>query len=283
MPSSNGRADLHLHTHFSDGTWSPRELVGRALARGLAAIAVTDHDTVGGVLPAIEAARGTALRVLAGVEISTLEGSTDLHLLGYGLDPADPRVHAAFERFRDARYARGEEMVKKLQQMGVGISMEEVRAAAGEGTIGRPHVAAALKARGFVETANEAFRRFIGYDGPAYVPKFKLGAAEGVRLLLEVGAVPVFAHPATTRRDELIPELAAEGLLGLEVVHSRHSPATEEHYRMMADRLGLVATGGSDSHGGRDTPEPLLGAFTVPAEAVSMLERMAGRLNPPRG
>jgi predicted metal-dependent phosphoesterase TrpH len=256
-------------------------MVAHAVSMGLAAIAVTDHDTMRGVIPVMEEARnlqaskGVTLRVVAGVEISTAAGSTDLHILGYGADPGDGPFIAELDRFRDARAERAEEMVQKLRSLGVNITMEEVRAVAGEGAIGRPHVATVLRDRGYVSNMGEAFARFIGYEGPAYVPKLKLTPAEGIALLRGAGAVPVLAHPGTTRRDELIPELAEQGLMGLEVVHSRHSIDLQKYYRKIAAKHNLIATGGSDSHGRRDTPEPLLGKFVVPFETVTELDRLS--------
>lgn len=266
-------ADLHLHTNFSDGTLTPEELVENAARIGLAAIAVTDHDSVGGVERAQTAGKRLGVRVLAGVELSATDGRSDVHILGYAVDPDNTRFRRKLDEFREARVLRAEKMVEKLREIGAPIEMEEVREAAGEGAIGRPHVATVLHRRGHTGNFAEAFRRFIGLNGPAYVPKMQLSLADAVTLLRETGAVAAMAHPGIVCRDDLIPELVAAGMQGLEVVHSRHDGQAVQHYRRIAEEHRLVPTGGSDSHGGRDRPGLLLGKFVVPAFTLDEIER----------
>ena len=262
-----------MHTTASDGTYTPEELVEKACGLELAAIAVTDHDTLRGVAKVRKAAEGRNLIVVSGVELSTIYDGKDIHILGYGVDAADERLEARLESFRNARFSRAEEMVRLLRGLGIELEMDDVLAVSQGAAVGRPHVATALLEKGYVQTFEEAFHRYIGNDGPAYVPKYRLTPAEGVSLLREAGSVPVLAHPGTVKRDELIGELADKGMLGLEVIHPKHDPYLREHYRKLAEEYDLIMTGGSDSHGERDS-EALMGKHVVSATLVGELEKL---------
>ena len=255
--------DLHAHTVVSDGTLTPAQLVELAAARGLAALAVTDHDHVGGLAEARRAGERLGVEVVAGIELSVGHPAAgDVHLLGYLFDERDARLLASLEHFRAVRERRAVLIVERLRELGVEVTMEDVARAAPEaGSLGRPHVARALMAKGAAASVQEAFDRWLGEGRPAYVPKARLGAADAIRLLHDAGGVAVLAHPTTVpeaAREPLVRELAALGLDGLEVQHSKHGAAERERYQALARELGLVPTGGSDFHG-ENKPDVELG------------------------
>lgn len=261
--------DLHSHTTFSDGTLSPAELVTAAIAAGVKALAITDHDTVAGWDEAIAAA-GDDLEVVPGVELSTVENGRSLHILGFYPDReslAPPLV----ERI-EGRRRRAQQMVEKLAELGYPI---ELPAMAGSMAPGRPHLAAALVKAGYVESKREAFDRWLGDNGPVVVQYDKFSAAEGIQLLRDCGAVPVWAHPCLFKGstvDALLPQLVEAGLMGVEVYHPHHSPSDIRRLETYCYDHGLVMTGGSDFHGPSEekarTPNPR--AKHPPREAVGL-------------
>ncbi|MCS7459443.1 PHP domain-containing protein [Paenibacillus doosanensis] len=271
-------ADLHTHTLASDGTQAPSDNVRLAAEAGLAAIAITDHDTVAGVAEALEAGLRYGVEVVPGVEVSTMSKGRDIHVLGYYVNPEDERFLRRLAEIRDVRDRRNVMMLQRLNELGLDISMEDVVASLqvskkdGE-TIGRPHIADALVRKGYVADMKEAFDRYLGADGAAYVNPPRIGPAVAVQWILESGGVPVLAHPGLYDQDELIEELAGQGLAGLEAYHSDHTPQQEEHYRQIAERLNLIVTAGSDFHGERGGV-----VFHAPVGArkidVSVLERL---------
>ena len=259
-----------MHSVESDGSATPAELVEMALGLNLAAIALTDHDTTAGVSKAREAAQGTGLEVVAGVELSATEGKSDVHLLLYDCDRELDKLEAELQRFRLARVRRAEAMVARLQELGLTITMDDVRTFSGSGTMGRPHIANALVLRGHVDHPQEAFRRYIGHGGTAWVAKDAWTLADALALAHRFGGRMVLAHPATLRRDDLIPVLKELGLTGIEVWHPRHDPSSVKHYSALALKHDLVATGGSDFHGSRN-PGVEMGSSHVPIEALARL------------
>jgi hypothetical protein len=271
--------DLHTHSTASDGTNTITENVALALERGLAGIAITDHDTTAGYADGAAAAEGTGLLIVPGIEFSAEYDGASLHVLAYWVDPADPALVEELRRLTDTRFRRGELMVEKLQALGYDISFERVRAIAGDDLIARPHIAQAMVEAGIVLTEKEAFDRFISDDGVAYVPKHALDPMEALRLIGAAGGVCVLAHPAMWKGngavpDDLIEGMAAAGMGGLEVDHPDHDEAQRAHYRALAGRLDLVPTGASDCHGARYGYR--LGSETTPVELVDELWRRAG-------
>jgi predicted metal-dependent phosphoesterase TrpH len=271
--------DLHTHSNNSDGTNTITENVALAIERGLAGIAITDHDTTAGYEEAAAAAKGTKLLIVPGIEFSAEYDGASLHVLAYWVDPDDPALVEELTRLIDTRFRRGELMIEKLQELGYDISFEQVRAIAGDDLIARPHVAQAMVQAGIVPTEKEAFDRFISDDGIAYVPKHALDPMDALRLIGAAGGVCVLAHPAMWKGngavpDELIERMAAAGMGGLEVDHPDHDADQRTHYRALADRLGLVPTGASDCHGARY--DYRLGCETTPVELVDELWRRAG-------
>ena len=244
--------DLHIHTTASDGSLTPTQVVQLARKKGFSLIAVTDHDTMGGVAEALEAGKKYNVDVVPGVEISS--GVTlEVHMLGYGMSPDHPVMKAMMEDMRAARVERMERIIENLQKMGVPITVEEVEAVAG-GAIGRPHIAQVLIAHGLVPDVRTAFREYIGVGAQAYVERRKMTSEQVVANIRDAGGVPVLAHGGLLRISEVelnqwIDSMAKKGLMGLECYHNAHTPQMERLLRAAAERNGLLVTGGSDFHG----------------------------------
>ena len=274
--------DLHAHTTFSDGTFTPAELVKLAIERGLSAVAVTDHDTTGGLAEAATAAEGTGLEIVPGVEFSAEYEGVSVHVLCYWMDVGDEEFQAELRRLRDDRFRRGERMVERLRELGYPVSFERVREIAGGGNIIRPHVAQAMVEAGIVATEEEAFtEEFIADGGRAYVSKHALHPLDALPLIRRAGGVCVLAHPGMwggqrSIPEELIEAMAEAGMAGLEVDHPDHPPEQRTHYRDLARRLGLAWTGASDCHGARYDPIRL-GSCTTDPEQFEALRSRAGR------
>jgi len=270
--------DLHIHSTASDGVFTPSEVVHLALEQGLAAIALTDHDTLGGTAEAQRAAIGTELEVIAGVEVNSEGDWGDLHFLGYYVDPENDFLRERLQAMRDARVERARKMLEHLRDMGMTLEWEKVRALASGDSVGRPHVGRALLDRGYVKTVQEAFDRFISRDGPAYVPRLRLTPPEVIQAITGAGGVPVIAHPAHSGAAavEHIPELVEHGLRGVEVYYPHHSPEDIETLLGLCRDHGLIATGGSDFHGRGVMEGITLGSVLVPWDCVEQLREAAG-------
>lgn len=274
MTNSSPRVDLHAHSTASDGELTPAALVQYARDKGLAALALTDHDSVEGLDTARDAARGTSLELVPGVELSCDVAQTEVHILGYFIDWRDVPFQTMLARFREGRYGRAEKMVKKLTALGVPITFERVKQIAGDASIGRPHVAQALVEAGHVATTSEAFERFIGRTGPAYVERFRLNPEDAVALILRAGGVPVLAHPSEVTH--WIEPLVKVGLVGLEALYALYDDATRAQLVRLAQRYDLIITGGSDFHGlNRMAYMSDLGDVEVPFGVVEELRARA--------
>lgn len=265
-------ADLHLHTAFSDGTYSPEELAGHARHQRLAAIALTDHDTAEGCARAAAACAQNGLEFLPGIELTAELDDHELHILGYGFDAAHPEFQRELATFQSVRQQRIREMVARLNDRGVPLRAEDVFALANCRSPGRPHVARALVQTGICSSLDEAFERFLKKHRPAWVPKFKMSALRAIQLLHAAGGLAVMAHPGLNRIDPLLPVLVDAGLDGLECWHTKHSVATVQHYRELALHYGLLQTGGSDCHG-LNKGQPLIGTVKVPFEYYERLKQ----------
>ena len=276
-------ADLHLHTVYSDGTWTPGDLVAEARRLGFAAIALTDHDTIEGCAPTAEACRAAGLEFIPGTELTAEQEGHEIHILGYHLDARQPAFLSEIVKFQNVRQDRIREIVARLNRLNVRIEADRVFALANCRSPGRPHVARALVEAGVCANLDEAFERFLKKHRPAWVPKFKMSAAEAVQLIHRAGGVAVMAHPGLNRADEVIPLMVKAGLDGIECMHTKHSTATTEHYLEMADRLHLLVTGGSDCHG-RNKGAPVIGGIKLPYEHVEALNaRAKARAEAPPG
>ena len=273
VPPGGRRIDLHTHTCFSDGTLSPEALVALAVKRRLAALSITDHDSLEALGPAREAA-GTAIEMVPGIELSSAFEGAELHILGYYLDPLDPSLKQRLERFRQDRLERAFAMVERLNELGLAIDASEVVTQAGPGVVGRPHVAVVLVRAGHAENVDDAFRRFLGRGGVAFVPRPAFDPEEAIWLVHAAGGVSVLAHPGGLLPDAVIERLAAAGLRGIEVWHPQHGAATVRRWRAVAAKLHLLETGGSDFHGPDRGVD--LGDLSVPVEVLARLKDAAG-------
>ncbi len=272
-------ADLHVHTYFSDSSSSPQEVVDDALKAGLSCIAITDHDIVEGVLPAIEAARGCALEVVPGIELSSEFEACDIHILGYFIDYQQGPLLERIEIFLDARLERMKQMLVNLKAVGIdNIEFEEVCALTQSRAVGRSHLAVLLQQKGWVSNIKGAFEKYLGPGCPGYAPKYKQTPFEAIDLIRSCGGVAVMAHPMLTQKDELIPSFVKAGLKGLEVYYPNCTDTVTEFYERIAQKHGLIATGGSDDHG-RAKGYTYVGKKTVPYATVEQL-RQAANLGP---
>jgi predicted metal-dependent phosphoesterase TrpH len=280
--------DLHSHTLYSDGTFTPRSLIQLARDRAVQTLAITDHDTTAGLGEAFEAAADLDVEIVPGVEFSTVYEGDGMHVLCYYMDQGHPDLAAELERLRDDRFSRGERMVAKLQELGYPITFERVREIAHGGNIIRPHVAQALVEAGVVPTAKDAFTdELIGSGSRAYVEKHALHPLDALALIHQAGGVCVLAHPGTFRETKPVPaslieELAAAGLDGIEASHPEHTPDVETRYIDMANRLGLIWTGSSDCHGDRYDPVRLGMRSTSPEQFERIKSRAAELRGAPR-
>jgi predicted metal-dependent phosphoesterase TrpH len=271
--------DLHLHTTASDGRLVPRQLVHLAAERGLQVISVTDHDSTEGLAEAQEEARRhPGLTLIPGIELSVDVEDGEVHLLGYFLDHQNPELQATLKAFRGSRELRGQRMVEKLASLGVHISWERVVELANGGAIGRPHIAQAMVEKGYIKQPQEAFIRYLGRNGLAYVEREKLTSAEAARLLLRHRGLPVLAHPAgIPGLEALLRSLKQEGLVGLEVFYGGYSLEQMQGLLTLAERLGLLPCGGSDYHALGTPGEPEPGSIGPPMETAHRLMELASR------
>lgn len=272
------RIDLHAHSTASDGTDTPAELVRNAAAAGLDVVALTDHDTVAGYREAV-AALPQGLTLVTGAELSCRLDGIGMHMLAYLFDPEEPELHRERELVRDDRIPRAQAMIGKLQGLGVDVTWEQVARIAGDGSVGRPHIAAALVELGVVPTVSDAFTAdWLADGGRAYAEKHELDPFDAIRLVKAAGGVTVFAHPAAVKRGTCVPEsaiaaLASAGLDGIEVDHMDHDAATRERLCGLAADLGLLTTGSSDYHGSRKTCR--LGEYTTDPDIYGEITRRA--------
>jgi len=271
------RIDLHIHTTASDGTFTPGEIIRLAAGRGMEYVAVTDHDTVGGVAEAMTAAaKFPGLTCLPGLEINTDVESGEAHVLGYFLDYYDPGLNVRLERLRDSRVGRAQRIIEKLAALDIDIAWERVKELAGSGSIGRPHIAQALLEKDYIQTFNEAFDRYIGHGGAAYVARAKISPVEAVTIITAARGLPVLAHPFTVGdAAAMVKELVPAGLCGLEVYYGGYSADQVATLRRLCREYGLIATGGSDYHGIASRREPEIGDVDVPPSVIEGLFNLA--------
>lgn len=271
------RVDLHIHSNASDGKLSPEAIVNLAAELGLKYIALTDHDSVAGVPSALETARAfPELTLIPGVEISTDVPEGEVHILGYFIDFADKELGQSLEKFRDSRQGRAQGMIAKLAKLGVNIDWGRVQELAGDGVIGRPHIARAMLEKGYIASFEEAFEKYIGHGGPAYVERDKMTPAEAVALVRRARGLPVLAHPFTVTAPEvLVKKLKITGLVGLEAYYKDASRENVKAMLRLAEKYGLIATGGSDYHGIGNSAEVKLGGVDVPLQAAEKLIALA--------
>ena len=265
--------DLHLHTIASDGTYTPKEIIEKAKAFGLDAIAITDHDSIDSLEEARKLGDQCGVEVIPGIELTAYVDDFEVHILGYFFDEQNEILQKKLKIFCKAREQRVHDTIVKLNEMGISITAEEVFKFSGKGAAGRLHIARALVQKKAVSNTQEAFRRFLANGKPACVPKENMTTREAIQLLLDAGGVPVLAHPGLMGRDDLIPKLVEEGLKGIEAHHYDHSAGKVSRYAQMAQQYGLIVTGGSDCHGnakGRIS----MGDIKIPYQMLEQLRQL---------
>lgn len=267
------QVDLHIHSTASDGRLSPEEVVARSAGLGLTTIAITDHDTVDGIVPALEAAEAfPGLRVIPGVELSTDVTQGEVHILGYFIDYTSRELRARLERMRNSRRERAQGMIAKLRDLGIHVEWRRVQEIAGSGSIGRPHLAQAMLEKGYVASFSEAFDSYIGRGSPAYVERKKMAPVDAVELILGAKGLPVLAHPLTINDPEaMVIELKTAGLVGIEAYYKNYNTDEVSGLASLAEGYNLVATGGSDYHGIDTDTEIMIGGVDIPLSAAEHL------------
>ncbi len=278
------RVDLHIHSTASDGKFSPEAIISKAAELGLKVISLTDHDSVYGIIPALKTVKiYPGLTFIPGVEISTDMPDGEAHVLGYFIDYTSTELGSTLERFRNSRLRRARGMVSKLGALGIDIDWSRVQEIAGDGAIGRPHIAQAMQEKGYIATFAEAFKKYIGHGGPAYVEREKMTPEEAVALIVRSRGLPVLAHPFTVKEPEtMVIKLKAAGLVGIEAYYKDNTAAETEATLDLAVKYGLIATGGSDFHGIADSNDAMLGSVEVPMEAAERLSALADKLTSKR-
>ena len=278
--------DLHTHSTYSDGSDTPEQLVCRARRLGLAALALTDHDTLLGVPAFLDACRAQRLTGFAGVELSAEVPAGTLHVVGLGIDPACGELGEALGRLQDGRDWRNHRILERLQALGYALKWDEIAAFAGEDVVGRPHIAQAMIARGWVATVQEAFDRFLAKGAPAYVDRYRLTPQEALRLIRQAHGIAILAHPGTWLADPQqleagVGELKTAGLAGIEAYYTTHDPGQTIDYLRLAKRQGLLVSGGSDYHGIQARPDIELGTGTGMLQVPNtLLEPLFAALGP---
>jgi predicted metal-dependent phosphoesterase TrpH len=276
------KIDLHIHSTASDGRYSPEEVVRKAAALGLTIIALADHDSTDGIASAQAAALDfPELTVIPGVEINTDVPDGEAHVLGYFIDHENDELQAVLARLRNSRQERAQKMLAKMADLGIHIEWQRVQELAGSGSIGRPHLAKAMLEKGYITSFNEAFTRYIGRNGPAYVERTKITPAEAVALVLRSKGLPVLAHPLTVNDPEaLVAELKAAGLVGLEAYYNNYTASETSRLVSLARKHDLITTTGSDFHGLDSSGETMIGDVEVPQDVVKRLTALVEQWQP---
>jgi len=270
-------ADLHIHTYYSDSTFSPEEVIANAEKMALSAIAICDHDCVDGIKPCRELAKPIGIEIVPGIELTVEKEDAEIHILGYFIDYENEPFKKKLKVLQDARIKRVYRIVEKLNEQGIDISAEDIFKSASRGTVGRLHIARVMMNSGKVKNYKEIFARYLGFKKPCYVSNVRFTPKEAIEAILGVGGVPVLAHPYTMGKDDYIPELVSYGLRGIEVYHTDHKSSAQKHYLQVAENFHLIPTGGSDCHG-MGKGRVLIGTVRVPYETVEKLKEESSRI-----
>ncbi|MCX7762331.1 MAG: PHP domain-containing protein [Candidatus Kryptonium sp.] len=270
------RVDLHLHTYYSDGVYSPSEVVMKAKENGLDVISIVDHDTTDGLEEAIETGKEIGVEVIPGIELSSSINGTDIHILGYFINWRDENFQVYLKVFRELRSLRAKRIIEKLNALGISLKFENVVEIAKYSPISRVHIASALVRYGFVNDFHEAFSKYLNPGCPAYEKNIDLSPRKAIKLIADVGGLSFIAHPAKFISENDLASLIELGIDGIEVIHPSHNEELVRYYRSIANEYFLLESGGSDFHGGLRQDERCIGAYTVPYKFV---ETMKQRLN----
>ena len=268
-----GKIDLHLHTYYSDGIYSPAEIVRKAYDAGLSIIALTDHDSVNGIKEAIEYGRELGIEVISGMEISTDLDDKEIHLLAYFIDIENEELQKYLSFFRDERFHRAKRIVQKLRNLGLKITLDDVLDRAKNSAIGRPHIAYALTDLGLVNNYLEAFEKYIGDSGPAYERKIHVSPQSALKLINDSGGLSFIAHPGFMK-ESILFNLIKAGIDGIEVIHPSHSDNQIIFYRGIVNQYCLLESGGSDFHGGKKGDEENFGKYTISFNHLEAMRNM---------
>jgi predicted metal-dependent phosphoesterase TrpH len=267
------KADLHTHTYYSDGKYSPAELVERAGSCGIHNLSITDHDNVDGIEEAIEKANQVGIELIPGVELSSEHKDREVHVLGYFFDYKNPELLEHLIKFRQLRLKRAEKIVEKLNMMSIPLKMADVLLKAkGNTSIGRPHIAFALLENNYISNYYEAFVRYIGDNKPAYEKKPNISTKAAIDLIANAGGLSFIAHPGKVIRDEMLIEIIELGVDGIEVIHPSHSSEIISYFQDFVSQYFLLESGGSDFHGGRLNDDSVLGSYWVSSQKVNAMK-----------
>lgn len=269
----NKKCDLHMHTTHSDGSLSSCELVQKAASAGLNLISITDHDSINGIDEAVECGKDLGIEVIPGVEISTDINDKEIHLLGYFIDTKSDELLKYLSFFRDERFHRALRIVKKLQQLGLKITMDDVMNQAQNSAVGRPHVAYAMVELGIIENYYDAFEKYIGDRGPAYERKIHVSPQSALKLINDANGLSFIAHPGFMDEVTLL-HLIKAGVDGIEVIHPSHKPFQEKFYKGIVSQYCLLESGGSDFHGGKKGDDENLGNYFISSIQVEAMKKM---------
>jgi predicted metal-dependent phosphoesterase TrpH len=267
------RADLHMHTTHSDGVYSPSELVEKTKLAGLSVISVTDHDNVAAIKEGISAGEKFGVEIIPGVELSTSVDGREVHILGYFIDTENRELLDFLAFLREERLKRAERIVEKLHSLKIPLTMQKVLEKAGEGSVGRPHIANAMVEEGFAPSYQNVFLKYLGFGGSAYVEKSHCSAEETLSIIAKCGGLSFIAHPGNSIPEQVLIRLIKAGVDGIETIHPSHAPDTVVRYRGIVNEYYLLESGGSDFHGGRKNDDAALGQFTLPLTSVETMRR----------
>lgn len=271
------KADLHVHTVFSDGKLTPLEVIKEACRRDIAAVGITDHDTMRGVPQALRAGQKYDVEVVPGVEMSTDFGGQEVHIIGYYCRTDNPLLKKTLTFVREDRYNRIVKMIDRLKKMGIEIPLEDVlKLATGGESLGRPHLAEALTQKGYCKTPREAFELFLDNGKPAFVKRLKIASPVAIRIIRKSGGIPILAHPGLYKDDSIISRLIKHGIMGIEAYHPDHRTEAARRYYTLGKQLNLLITGGTDFHCQNKVSAPALGSVFVEYCDLDMLKKAAG-------
>ncbi|MFC1500958.1 PHP domain-containing protein [Elusimicrobiota bacterium] len=276
--------DLHVHTNYSDGSLSPQEVVRLAKKLKISAISITDHDTVEGIPSALEEGEKLNVEIVPGIELSAelnAEETSEMHILGYYIDWKNKKFNDSLKKLKQYREERAQKILKKLGNLGINLDMEDVKKIAGEGVVGRLHFAKAIVEAGAAKSIHEVFQKYLGLGKPACVSKYKLAPEDAIRMIQDVGGIPVLAHPyyGHYNNRELIKDLVTAGLQGIEVWHSRHSSSVVSTFKQLANDLHLIVTGGSDCHGPYGNDSAVMGTQKIPYSVLDEIKKHKERID----